>query len=59
MQVAHRIHVSHALLACQCLEDTLTDRHFLVFEPIMATHWLPVNLRARYTGTHDTLIHMP
>ena len=47
-----------SLLACQCLEDTMNDRHFLVFEPIMATHWLPVKSKSKTQGTHDTLVHM-
>ena len=47
-----------SLLGCRCLEDAMKDRHFLVFEPIMATHWLPVKSKSKTQGTHDTLVHM-
>ena len=47
-----------SLLACQCLEDAMNDHRFLVFEPIMATHWLPVKSKSKTQSTHDTLVHM-
>ena len=47
-----------SLLACKCLEDTMNTHSFLVFEPIMATHWLPVKSKGKKEDNQDTVVHM-